>query len=181
MCGSPSQAVIILVRRVSQGPDLHALPWLTAVCRQLSRYYHERLPHDFPYPVVPDWKGGDSPEQVDEEEEPQGHMHHEDVLGEGVSRQGGRGMRDAGDSGSPPHAARVLCCAAKARSVPCSLPGQRVSQRSCRCAVHLLLIWSHAAAQRCRGRGFQAEPAVQPSPHPLRRYLWLSTTRWSTL
>jgi hypothetical protein len=69
----------------------------TATCwvllrRELFKYYHERLPPRFPFPAQPAWKAGDSPEHEEApHEEPDaegGEMHHDDVLGEGVSPQG---------------------------------------------------------------------------------------------
>lgn len=55
--------------------------------RQLFNYYHEGIPMNFPFPVIPEWKGGDSPEREHEDEEHtvRAHLHHEDVLGEQVS------------------------------------------------------------------------------------------------
>lgn len=56
--------------------------------RQLFRYHHEGMPPSFTMPPIPEWKGGDSPER-EEEDVLDGalgrHMHHEDLIGEGVS------------------------------------------------------------------------------------------------
>ena len=56
--------------------------------RQLFRYHHEGMLRGFPLPPVPEWKGADSPDREEAEEEGGGaegqHMHHEDVIGEAV-------------------------------------------------------------------------------------------------
>ncbi|PSC72146.1 mRNA-capping enzyme isoform X1 [Micractinium conductrix] len=56
----------------------------------LFRYYHERLPSDFPFPPLPEWKAGDSPDRDDglgdeEDGPPQHGMHHDDTFGEQVN------------------------------------------------------------------------------------------------
>lgn len=59
----------------------------------LFRYYHERLPSNFPFPAIPAWKAGDSPDRDDGEEgedEALPHMAHDDVIGEAVSAETGR-------------------------------------------------------------------------------------------
>lgn len=56
--------------------------------RQLFQYYHERVPRGYPYPPMPEWKAGDSPEREEGEEPADGAVghgfHHEDELGEHV-------------------------------------------------------------------------------------------------
>lgn len=61
--------------------------------RELFKYYHERLPSGFPFPPLPAWKAGDSPEHEEEEEvegstwqeDPHVEKHHDDVIGEQVN------------------------------------------------------------------------------------------------
>ena len=65
-------------------------PGLPLPRSDLFRYYHERLPTNFPFPPQPAWKAGDSPEHEPEDEGPPegeaaGHIEHDDVIGEPVS------------------------------------------------------------------------------------------------
>ncbi|EFN54818.1 hypothetical protein CHLNCDRAFT_24090 [Chlorella variabilis] len=68
--------------------------------RELFKYYHERLPSNFPFPPQPSWKAGDSPEQEDEGEGSaeglglEEDLHHDDMIGEGVSRAEGAGRAE---------------------------------------------------------------------------------------
>lgn len=75
-------------------------------CRDLFRYYHERLPGNFPFPAQPAWKGGGSPEQEEEleEEDPHAELHHDDPMGEAVSGAT-RLQRCGGSRGLPAHRA----------------------------------------------------------------------------
>lgn len=79
--------------------------FLSPTCRsELFKYYHERLPSGFPFPPLPAWKAGDSPEHEEEEEvegstwqeDPHVEKHHDDVIGEQVIGRlwGGQGWAD---------------------------------------------------------------------------------------
>ena len=79
---------------------------------ELFKYYHERLPANFPFPAQPPWKAGDSPEHEPAGEEAgQGegrpHIEHDDVFGEQVRR-----------SGQPCAAARAAAAAMAAPQPP---------------------------------------------------------------
>ena len=96
-------------------------------CRDLFRYYHERLPGNFPFPAQPAWKAGDSPDHGEEPEddgadEHSEHMEHDDVIGEPVRQPCPPARLPAHPPAWPACPALPACPPARSFACPAFLP-----------------------------------------------------------